>query len=146
MTRLPEPGGSPGGLGSFLAGVALSGTAAWFFVDSVRVSSDRGGWISGLMGGSAGVVFLPLVVGVIGLFYDAREPWAWLLSAVGFLIIMIEVLSRLQFFFNLKLSHLLIMIVSFAAGIGLVLRSFRSFSQSEQHPPPWHDAFDRSDR
>ena len=44
-------------------------------LDSVRVTSFGHGWMSGMVGGSTGVVFLPLVVGVIGLFYDARKLW-----------------------------------------------------------------------
>ena len=126
MSEVSEPGGTPGGLSMFLAGSALAAVSAWFFIDSVRVTSFGHGWMSGMVGGSTGVVFLPLVVGVIGLFYDARKLWGWVLFGVGFAILIIEILSRLDFFMNLKLSHLLIMLVSFAAGIGLILRSLRT--------------------
>ena len=141
MSDLNEVGGTPGGLGTFLAGSALAAVSAWFFVDSVRVTSFGNGWISGFAGGSAGVVFLPLLVGVIGLFYNARKVWPWAVSIIGVVILTIEILSRLQFFFNLKLSHLLIMLVSFAAGIGLILRSLKAASGTNDRPP-WQDAID----
>ena len=142
VAELSKPGGSEGGLGMFVAGCALAVVSAWFFVDSVRVTSYGGGWISRYTGGSEGIVFLPLLVGVIGLFYDARKIWAWVVFLAGFAILVIEILSRLDFFFNLKLSHLLIMLVSFGAGIGLILRSLRSLSGPDDQPP-WRDAFRR---
>ena len=37
----------------------------------------------------------------------------------------IEILSRIQFLFQMKTTHLLGMIVLFAAGVGLMLRSYR---------------------
>lgn len=134
-------GGTSGGLGTFLAGSALAIVSAWFFVDAVRVTSFGNGWVSGYAGGSGGVVFLPLLVGVIGLFYNAKKIWPWLVSGLGVMIIAVEVLSSLRFFFNLKLSTLLIMLVSFAAGIGLILRSLKSIDKSDPKPP-WQDAFD----
>lgn len=138
-------GGTPGGLGTFLAGSALAAVSAWFFVDSVRVTSFGGGYMSGFVGGSTGVVFLPLVVGVIGLFYNARKVWPWAVSIIGVAILAIEILSSLRFFFNLKLSHFLIMLVSFAAGIGLILRSLQA-SRNDAGRPPWQDAIDELNR
>ena len=145
VAELQKPGGSPGGLGTFVAGCALAVVSAYFFVDSVRVTSFGGGWISRMVGGSTGVVFLPLLVGVVGLFYDARKLWSWVLFVAGFGILIVEILSRLDFFFNLKLSHLLIMLVSFGAGIGLILRSLRSVTGPDDDPP-WRDALNRMDR
>jgi hypothetical protein len=40
-------------------------------------------------------------------------------------MLVIEILSRIQFFFQMKTTHLLGMIVLFAAGVGLMLRSYR---------------------
>lgn len=145
MTELSEPGGTPGGLGIFLAGCALTIASAWFFIDSVRVTTFGSGWMSGLVGGSTGVVFLPLLVGVIGLFYDARKLWAWVVFAAGFGILFVEILSRLQFFLNLKLSHLLIMLISFGAGIGMILCSLRSMSGPDDEPP-WRDALNKFEK
>lgn len=143
MAELSKPGGSPGGLVSFVAGCALAAVSAWFFVDSVRVTSYGGGWVSRFAGGNNGVVFLPLLIGVVWLFYDARKLGAWIVFLAGVAVILIEILSRLDFFFNLKLSHLLIMLISFGAGLGLILRSLRSL-QGPDDTPPWRDALGRS--
>ena len=44
---------------------------------------------------------------------------------IGLTIIIIEILSRIQFLLKIKSSHLLIMVVTFAAGAGLMLQSYR---------------------
>lgn len=145
VADLRSPGGRPGGLGTFVAGCALTLVAVYFFIDSVRVTTFGAGWVSRYSGGNTGVVFLPLLVGVIGLFYDARRRWAWVLALAGFAIVLVEVVSRLEFFLNLKLSHLLIMLVAFGAGVGMMLRSLRSITGPDDDPP-WRDAFHRLDK
>lgn len=115
----------------FISGALLSAASAYFFVDSVRVTTFGRGIMSRGFGGwggtgSTAIVFLPLFVAVVALFYDATKKWAWALLGIGLFIIIAEVLSRLEFFVNLKLSHLLIMLISFAAGLGLMLRSLKS--------------------
>lgn len=122
-------GGTSGGFGTFLGGAALSAISAWFFVDSVRVSSRGFGWISNALGGStgsAGIVFLPLFLAIVGLFVDARKKWPWALFAVGVTVLAVEILSRITFWFDLKLSHFLIMLAGFAAGLGMIIRSLRA--------------------
>ena len=125
---LLEPGGTRGGLGLFGGGVALTAVSMWFFLDSVRVQGYGNGWISGGFGGfggtgSMGVLFVPLLVGIGALFYNAKATWAWVVFGLGLALIVIEILSKLRFFYDLKLSHFLLMLGGFAAGIGLTLRS-----------------------
>lgn len=129
--RLDEPGGTSGGIGLFAMGAGLALVSAWFFIDSVRVVSGGFGWISRGVGlqadtGSIGILFLPFAIAVGALFYDASKAWAWALFGLSILLLVVEVLSRLRFFVDLKLSHLLLMLGSFAAGCGLMLRSLRS--------------------
>ena len=128
--QLENAGGTPGGLNLFVGGAALSAVSAWFFVDSVRVTTYGTGLISRVGGiggtGSMGVIFLPFFIGVVALFYDASKKWPWVLMSVGVAVIVIEILSRLRFFLDLKLSHFMIMLISFAAGLGLMLRALRS--------------------
>lgn len=131
-----SPGGTRGGGEKFLLGLVLSATSLYFFFDSVLVSTEGGGFFSGAMGAgrgrsgmwnttSMGIVFLPFIIGVIALFYNARMKWAWLVTWIGVSIIVIEILSRIRFLIQIKTSHLLIMFVTFAAGAGLMLRSYR---------------------
>jgi len=133
-----SPGGTDGGGGKFLLGLALAGVSLYFFFDSVLVSTDGGGALSGLMRGgrggrgggmwnttSMGIIFLPFFIGLVALFYDAKKRWAWIVTWIGLAIIVIEMLSRIRFIIQSKSSHLLIMMVVFAAGAGLMLQSYR---------------------
>ena len=144
-----EPGGTPGGLQKFGLGLALSAASLYFFFDSVRVDTRGVGWLSGWMGGrvggttSMGILFLPFFIGIAALFYNAKQRWAWGLTWLGLGILIVEILSRIQFLMNMKTSHLLIMIVTFAAGTGLMLRSYRDetqFQASQNAKPKKQDA------
>jgi hypothetical protein len=116
----------------FFIGLGLTLLGGYLFFDSVRVVTGmgivgrmfgaRGGWLGTT---SMGIVFVPLLIGVIALFYNATWRWAWYMLYFGIAVITIEILSRIQFFLNTKLTHLLGMMVLFAAGVGLMLRSYR---------------------
>ena len=126
--QMDNVGGTKGGLGTFALGGVLALAAAWFFIDSVRVTSYGRGIVSGAFGGgtgSAGIVFFPIFVAIVALFYDATKRWAWGLLALGGAIVVVEILSKLSFWFNLKLSHFMIMLITFAAGLGLMLKSLK---------------------
>lgn len=124
-------GGTDGGVGMFFIGLGLAVLAVYLFFDSVRVTTEIG-LISGFFGARAGglgqttsmgLIFIPALIAVIGLFYDARRRWAWWLLYLGIAIIGIEILSHIRFYLNAKLTHLMGMLVLFGAGIGLMLRS-----------------------
>jgi predicted branched-subunit amino acid permease len=119
----------------FFLGLALTSVSLWLFLDSVRVSTDHHGWISGMLMGrgpgagvqttSLGIIFVPFFCGVFALFYNARQKWAWWLTGIGIAIVALEILSRLQFFMSMKTSHLLLMIAAFAAGTSIMFHSYR---------------------
>jgi len=128
-------GGTPGGTWLFFAGLVLAAAGLWFFLSNVHVVTNPFGMVSGLFsrgvfGGdspamSTGIVFAPIFIGLVLLFYDARWKWGWALFYVGLALIVIEVLSRIQFLMNIRTSNLLLMLGMVAAGIGMMLRSFR---------------------
>ena len=132
-------GGTPGGLGQFFVGLFLAIVSAYLFFDSVHVDTAPSGWISGLIISpgnystvSTGLLFLPFFLGVMALFVNAKQKWAWMLTWGGLAILAIEILSRIRFFMSMKLTHLLILIALMAAGCGLIFRSFRAFAEFEK--------------
>lgn len=134
-------GGTDGGVGKFALGFLLAVVAVYFFFDSVRVSTMGAGWITGAMhrghGGflettSMGIVFVPFFIGVLVLFYDATKRWAWWLMYIGLGVLAIEILSRIRFLLNMKTTHLLGMLVMFAAGVALMLRSYRDHRKEQK--------------
>ena len=130
-----------------MLGLVLAGASLYFLFDSVQVTTRGGGWISGgirgMRGGggggggmgqttSMGIVFMPFLIGLIALFYDASKKWAWAVTWIGLAIIVIEILSRIRFLMQMKTSHLMIMFVTFAAGAGLILQSYRDEKRKEK--------------
>jgi uncharacterized protein len=129
-------GGTEGGIGQFFIGLLLAGLGIYLFFDSVRVTTGIGllsGGMHRMMGRgggfiettSMGIIFVPFLIAVITLFYDASKKWGWWLLYFGIAVIAIEILSCVRFLMNTKLTHLLGIMVLFAAGVGLILRSYR---------------------
>jgi hypothetical protein len=126
----------------FGLGVVLAVAAVYIFFDSIRVSTGHAGIVTGLIGDgrgrgrliettSMGIVFVPFFLGVFSLFVDARRKWAWALTYIGIAILAIEVLSRVRFVIDTKLTHFLAMLVLFAAGCALMFRSYRESPKRE---------------
>jgi hypothetical protein len=125
-------GGSAGGVGQFLTGLAMTLVGLWLFFDSVRLTTNQMGFLTRLFGGghgalettSMGILFIPFFIGVVALFYDARMKWAWGLTLLGIAILAIEIVSRMRFYMDGKVTHFLMMMVLFAGGTGLMIRSY----------------------
>ena len=125
-----KPGGNEGGDGYFLGGIALVIAGLYFFMDSVYVTTGQYGSISGMIGRgrngmettSMGIVFLPFLIGVGVLFYDSSKKWGWWLAGLGLTMLVIEMVSRIQFRMEIKSSTFLLMFFFIAAGAGLATR------------------------
>jgi hypothetical protein len=136
-------GGTPGGTWIFFLGLVLAASGLWFFLSNVHVMTEPFGMVSGALGRgfglvgpamSTGIVFAPIFLGLVLLFYDAKLTWGWALFYVGLALILIEILSRIRFQMGMPVSNLLLMLGMVAAGIGMMLRSFRDMSP--QGGPP----------
>ena len=117
-------GGTPGGLGEFFAGLAMTAGGGYLLLNQVTVSS--GFWQ--LWGYNAfGISLIPLLIGIGMLFFDGRSKVGWLLTAGGALVILLGILTNLTIFFRpTSLFNTLIMLGLLAGGLGLIARSLRS--------------------
>lgn len=123
-TSLRGPGGTPGGLGQFLIGLAMAVAGGYLITTHVTVSS--GSWT--MWGHSAfGLSLVPFIFGVAILFFNGRSILGWLLMISGVVIILTGIIMNLQIYFqSTSLYELLVMLVLLFGGVGLLARSFRA--------------------
>ena len=117
-------GGTSGGIGAFLLGLAMVVVGGYLLLTRVTVGS--GSWL--LWGYNAfGLSLLPLLAGIGWLFYDGRAVGGWLLTGAGTLIILAGIIANLHLFFApTSLFDTLVMLGLLAAGLGQVARSLRA--------------------
>lgn len=122
--RFRNAGGTPGGLGEFLSGLAMAVAGGYLLTNQVSVTS--GYW---RLGGynAFGLSLAPLIIGVGMLFFNGRSLVGWLLTIAGIIIIFAGIITNLDIYFReTSLFNTIIMLVLLAGGIGLVARSLRS--------------------
>ena len=121
--RLYRPGGTSGGIGSFLLGLVMAVAGGYLFLDRVTVA----GTSFRLFGTSGfGLSLVPLLFGVFFLFVNGRSIVGWLLTLAGLVILFFGLLSHLDIFFRqTSLFQTLLMLVLLVGGLGLIVRSLR---------------------
>lgn len=124
MADLRNPGGTPGGLGEFLIGLAMAAAGGYMLTN--RVSVTTGFWH--FWGYNAfGLTLVPFIFGVLLLFFNGRSKFGWLLLFIGVVLILAGILLNLQIYFeHTSLFELIVMLVLLFGGLGLLARSLRS--------------------
>jgi hypothetical protein len=119
------PGGTPGGIGEFVAGALLAFVGVYMIFSRVTVTT--GFWSFGGMNHPFGVTLVPLIGGVATLFANGRSVVGWVLTVGALAVILLGVLLNLNIYFQqTTLPMLLIMVGTMAAGFGLIFRSLRA--------------------
>lgn len=122
--RFRGAGGTPGGLGEFLIGLAMAAAGGYLLTQQVTVTS--GYWH--IWGYNAfGLTLLPLLFGVGMLFFNGRSKIGWLLLIAGSAMLLAGILMNLEIYFrNTSLFNTLMMLILLFGGMGLIARSLRS--------------------
>lgn len=122
--KFQGPGGTPGGAGLFIFGLALAIAGGYLIMNQVQVTSGYWSWFGT---NTFGLTLIPLVIGVGLLFFDARSVAGWVLAGGGAVIIFVGILAHLQIYFSqTSLFNLILMLTLFAAGLGLMARALKS--------------------
>lgn len=123
-------GGTQGGLGEFLLGLAMFCGGGYLFLDSIQVHSGHG--VGGAMyqvggvGVTTGMILLPFALGVGMIFYNARSPIGWLVAGGSLVALGAGVIARAQLHFqHMTAFSLLTILVLMVGGLAIVLRSLR---------------------
>jgi hypothetical protein len=132
MSKRPMgAGGTPGGVASFLLGVAMTIAGGYLLLNSLRVLPGfRGGLFS--IGGfnvTGGIVLIPFIIGVGIIFYDSTKWYGWLLAAGSLVALIVGAIASVRLSFqDMSAFELIVFLVLLSGGIGLVLRSVRGNS------------------
>lgn len=121
-----SPGGTSGGTGLFLVGLAMLVAGGYLFLDNVVVRTSYRE-LFGFGTGSFGLSLIPLLLGVGWLFFNGKSVIAWLLTAAGMIIILAGIIARLTVYYRpISLFDTLLILGLIAGGVGLVARSLRA--------------------
>jgi len=121
--RFEGPGGTRGGIGTFVLGLVLAVAGGYLILQQVNVTSGYWGWLGP---NTFGLTLIPLILGIALLFFNSRSLAGWVLAGLGVVIIFVGILANLQIYFRTtSLFNLLIMLILFAGGLGLMARSLR---------------------
>jgi hypothetical protein len=131
MHDLRDVGGTRGGLGLFLFGLALMVVGGYLLMDRVSVHGGYWSWF-GSGQSSFGVTLIPLLLGIGLLFYNGKSFFGWLLTGGGLAVIFAGIISNLQIHFRgTSLFNTLVMLVLIAAGLGMMFRALRPVGRSQ---------------
>ena len=123
--RFKGPGGSPGGLGTFLFGLALAIAGGYLIMSHTQIGSAYWSWWGT---NTFGLTLIPLIIGIGLLFFDGRSIAGWVLAGAGALIIFVGIIVNLQISFpQTSLFNVIVMLTLFAGGLGLIARSLKSY-------------------
>ena len=111
------------GAGALVLGLGLLAVSLFMFFENVQIS---GGFFGGLGWGPRGFGWslLPLLFGVAWIVWRPRGLGGWALALLGIVIIGLEVLGSLTFYFRpVSLITVLLMLAPGAVGAALVLKN-----------------------
>lgn len=123
-------GGTPGGVGLFLGGLAMMVAGGYLLLQQVQVHSGFWGWFGP---NTFGLTLVPLLVGIGFLFFDGKSFVGWFLAGAGALVIVAGIIANLQIWFRpTSLYNTLVMLGLLAGGIGLVARSLKAKPEAKR--------------
>ena len=123
LERLQRPGGTQGGLGTFLLGMAMAAGGGYLILNQVQVTSGYWHWWGR---NTFGLTLIPLLIGVGLLFNNGKSLVGWLLAFGGAAIIFAGILTSMEIYIrSTSLYNVLIMLILFVGGLGLIARALR---------------------
>jgi len=116
-------GGTPGGFGSFLIGLAMTCVGAYLLTNQVVVAGSYWNFYGG---NTFGITLIPMLLGVAVLFWNGRSTLGWLLTIAGALFILAGVIANMHIYFQpATLFNTIVMLVLLVGGLGLIARAIR---------------------
>ena len=129
-------GGTSGGIGTFFIGLIMMIGGFYLLLNAISVSSNFGlgrslyrfSGMGSNMSITSGMVIIPFMFGVGLIFYNSKNIIGWILSIGSITALIFGVISSIQFSFrSMSAFDLIVILVLAIGGLGLFLKSLRSF-------------------
>ena len=111
----------------FYIGLVLLVIGLFYILNKTVVSSGWGlySWSFGGFHISSGLVIVPLIIGIVWMFYNPKSIVAKVITVLGGIIIIASIIASITIrFTTTTLFDYIIMIALMAAGCGLLLKAF----------------------
>lgn len=124
-------GGSQGGEFQFLIGIVMMIAGFYLLFNGITIDTRFGMGMRlygiGGVGITSGILMIPLIAGIVFIFYNVRNYLGWILSLGSLVALIVGVLANARFSLRGMSSFDLIVILVLAfGGLGLFLRSLKS--------------------
>jgi hypothetical protein len=124
-------GGSSGGIGRFFVGLFMFIAGMYMLLNSIYVHSSFGFgnrlYGVGGFGITTGAIMVPFILGLGMIFFNAKNYIGWLLAGGSLALLIIGVITSIQFSFRSMSSFdLILILVLVAGGAGILLSSLRA--------------------
>ncbi len=124
-------GGSSGGIGRFFVGLFMFIAGMYMLLNSIHVYSSFGFgnrlYGAGGFGITTGTLMIPFILGVGMIFFNSKNYIGWLLAGGSLALLIIGVITSIQFSFRSMSSFdLILILVLVAGGAGILLSSLRA--------------------
>jgi len=128
-------GGNSGGVGNFFIGLCMMCGGFYLLLNAISVTTNFGLgsrlYQVNVWGGfsiTGGTVMIPFIFGIGLIFYNAKNILGWILSIGSLTALVFGVIASVRFSLRTMSSFDLIIILVLAiGGLGLFLRSLKSF-------------------
>ena len=101
----------------------MAAAGGYLILNQVHVTTSF--WRFGQYGGF-GLTLLPLLVGIAFLFYNGKSVVGWLLTVLGVVFVLANVLMNMDMYFRqTSLFNTMVMLGLLFGGLGLIARSLR---------------------
>lgn len=129
---LKGAGGTNGGIGQFFIGLIMIIAGAYLFLNAIHIGyAFHLGYrlySFGTFNLTTGMVLILFMFGVGLIFYNYKNILGWLLTAASLIMLGVGMIASVQFYLrDMSAFEFLIILVLLVGGIGLFLRSFRTF-------------------
>ncbi|NNF64380.1 MAG: hypothetical protein HKN07_08975 [Acidimicrobiia bacterium] len=122
-------GGTPGGIGMFLLGVAMVIGGGYLLLSSIRVVGygyGQGLYRFGGVGINSGMILIPFIIGIVIIFYDSDKWYGWFIAGASLLALIVGVIASIRFSFSgMSAFEVILILVLLFGGIGMVLAAVR---------------------